>query len=53
MSKTRRDRLTKGTFVKVGSMMWDVWIHACSHGFFGGGFDYEGFHDCIAMVFFC
>ena len=37
--------------MKVGRMAWDVWIHACSHGLFGGGYGYEGFHGCIAMVF--
>ena len=32
-SGTKLDRLAKGAFVKVGSMTWDVWIHACSHGY--------------------
>ena len=50
-SGTRLVRLAKGAFVKVGSMAWDVWIHACSHSLLGGGYGYEGFHDCIAMVF--
>ena len=51
MSGTRLDRLPKGAFVKVGSMAWDVWIHACLHGFLGGGYGFEGFHGCITMVF--
>ena len=51
LSKTRLDRLAKGAFVKVGSMAWDVWIHTCSHRFLGCGYDFEGFHGCIAMVF--
>ena len=38
--------------MKVGSMAWDVWIHACSHSLLDGGYGYEGFHACIAMVFF-
>ena len=50
-NKTRLDRLVKGAFVKVGSMTWDVWIHACSHGFLGSGYGFEGFHGCIEMVF--
>ena len=50
-SETRLDRLAKGAFVKVGSMAWDVWIHACSHSLLGGGYGHEGFHGCIAMVF--
>ena len=50
-SGTRLDRVAKGAFVKVGSMAWDVWIHACSHGLLGSGYGFEGFHDCIAMVF--
>ena len=50
-SRTRLDRLAKGAFVKVRSMAWDVWIHACSHGLHGGGYGYEGFNGCIAMVF--
>ena len=32
-SGTRLNRLAKGAFVKFGSIAWDVWIHACSHGF--------------------
>ena len=48
-SETRLDRLSKGAFVKVGSMVWDVWIHACPHGFFGCGYDFEGFHGCILL----
>ena len=51
LSRTRLDRLPKGAFVKVGSMTWDVWIHACSHRFLGGGYGFEGFHGCIAMTF--
>ena len=51
-SRTRFDRLAKGAFVKVISMAWDVWIHACSHGFLSGGYGFEGLHSCIAMVFF-
>ena len=51
-SGTRLDRLAKGEFVKGGSMAWDVWIHACSHRFLGSGYGFEGFHGCIAMVFF-
>ena len=51
-SGTRLDRLAKGAFVKVGSMAWDVWIHACSHGFLGCGYDIEGFYGCISMVFY-
>ena len=39
-SGTRLDRLAKGAFVKVGSMAWDVWIHAYSHGLLGGGYGY-------------
>ena len=50
-SGTRLDRLAKGVFVKVGSMAWDVWIHACSHRLLGGGYGYEGLHGCITMVF--
>ena len=52
LSRTRLDRLAKGAFVKVGSMAWDVWIHACSYSFLDGGYGYEGFHGCIAMVLF-
>jgi len=52
LSGTRLDRLAKGAFVKVGSMAWDVWIHAFSHGFLGCGYGIEGFHGCISMVFF-
>ena len=37
--------------MKVGSMAWDVWIHAYSHGLLGSGYGFEGFHGCIAMVF--
>ena len=48
-SGTRLDRLTKGAFVKVRSMAWDVWIYACSHRLFSGGF--EGFHGCTVMLF--
>ena len=33
-------------------MTWDVWIHACSHELLGSGYGFEGFHGCIAMVFF-
>ena len=29
----------KEEFVKFGSMAWDVWIHACSHGLLGSGYD--------------
>ena len=47
----RLDRLAKGAFVTIGSMAWDVWIHACSHGFLGSGCGFEGSHDCTAMVF--
>ena len=36
--------------MKVGSIAWDVWIHAYSHGFLGSGYSFEGFHCCIAMV---
>ena len=43
---------TRGAFVKVRIMAWDVWIHACSHEFLGCGYEFEGFHGCIAMVFF-
>ena len=50
-SGTKLDRLAKGAFVKVGSMAWDVWIHAWSHGLLGGGYSFEGFHGYIAMVF--
>ena len=50
MSGTRLNRLAKGAFVKVGSMAWDVWIHACSHILLGCGYGFEGFHGCIAMV---
>ena len=52
VEQERLDRLAKGAFVKVRSMAWDVWIHACSHSFLGGGYGHEGFHGCIAMVFF-
>ena len=38
--------------MKVGSMAWDVWIHACSHGLLGSGYGFEGFHGCIEIVFF-
>ena len=48
---TRLDRLVKETFVKIGSMAWDVRIHACSHGFLGCGYRIDGFHGFIAMVF--
>ena len=51
MSRTRLDRLAKGAFVKVGSMAWDVCIHACSR-YLGSGYGFEGFHGCIALVFF-
>ena len=37
--------------MKVRSMAWDVWIHACLHRFIGSGYDFEGSHGCIAMVF--
>ena len=37
-SGTRLDKLSKGAFVKVGSMAWDVWIHACSHILLGCGY---------------
>lgn len=47
-----RDRLAKGVFVEVGNMVWNVWIHAYTHGLFGSGYDFEGFYGCIAMVFF-
>ena len=30
-SGTRLNKLAKGAFVKVGSMAWDVWIHAWTH----------------------
>ena len=50
-SGKRLDRLAKGAFVKVGSMAWDVCIHACSHGLLGCGYDIEGFHGCIATIF--
>ena len=50
-SGTRLERLAKGAFVKVGSMAWDVWIHASSHGFLVCGYDIEGFYGCIEMVF--
>ena len=52
LSRIRLDKLAKGAFVKVGSMAWDVRIHACSHGLLGGGYGFEGLHGCIAMVFF-
>ena len=51
VEQERLDRLAKGAFVKVRSMAWDVWIHACSHSLLGGGYGHEGFHGCIAMVF--
>ena len=51
VEKTRLNRLAKGEFVKVGSMTWDVWFHACSHGLLGSGYDFEGLHGGIAMVF--
>lgn len=46
------DRLSKGAFVKVRNMAWDVWIHACSHGLLGCSYGFEIFHGCIEMVFF-
>ena len=49
--RTRLDKLAKGAFVMVGSMAWDVWIHACLHGFLGSGYGFEGFHRCIVKVF--
>ena len=52
LSGTRLDRLAKGAFVKVGSMAWDVWIHAYSHSLLGGGYGFVGFHGCITMIFF-
>ena len=51
VEQERLDRLAKGAFVKVRSMAWDVWIHACSHSLLDGGYDHEVFHGCIAMVF--
>ena len=51
VEQERLDRLAKGAFVKVRSMAWDVWIHACSHSLLSGGYDHEVFHGCIAMVF--
>ena len=45
------DRLAKGAFMKVRSMAWDVWIHACLHGLLGSGYGFEGFHGCTTMVF--
>ena len=51
LRRKRLDMLAKGAFVKVGRMVWDVWIHACSHGLFGCGYGFEGFHGYIAMVF--
>ena len=50
-SGTKLDRLAKGAFVKVGSMAWDVWIHAYSHGLFSCVYGIQGFHGCIAIVF--
>ena len=50
-SRTRLHKLAKEAFVKVGSMAWDVWIHACSHGSLGSGYSVEDFHGCIAVVF--
>ena len=44
LSGKRLDRLAKGEFVKVGSMVWDVWIDACSHGLLGCGYGFKGFH---------
>ena len=38
VEQERLDRLAKGAFVKVRSMAWDVWIHACSHRLLGGGY---------------
>lgn len=37
--------------MKVGSIAWDVWIHALSCRFLGSDSDFEGFHGCIAMLF--
>ena len=37
--------------MKVGSMAWDVWIYARSHGLLGCGYGIEGFHGCIAIMF--
>ena len=51
LSRTRLDRLANGTFVKVGNMTWNVWIHVYSHGLLGCGYGFEDFHGCIAMVF--
>ena len=48
LSETRFDRLAKGAFVKVGSMAWDVWIHACSHGFLGSG--YGSLKACMVVL---
>ena len=50
-SETRLDKLAKGAFVKVESMAWDVWIHACSHGFLGCGYGFERCHGHITMLF--
>ena len=51
-SRKRLDRLAKGAFFKVGSMEWDVWIHACSHIFLGCGYRFEGFHDYMQWYFY-
>ena len=48
----RLDKLSKGAFLKVGSMIWDVLIHTFSNRLFGCGYVFEGFHSCIEMVFF-
>ena len=50
-SLTRLDMLANRAFMKVGSMAWDVLIHACSYELLGCGCDSEGFHGCIAMMF--
>ena len=47
-SGTRLD----GAFVKVVCITCDVCIHTCSHGLFGYGYGFEGFHGCIAMMYF-
>ena len=37
--------------MKVGSMTRDVLIHDCLHRLLGGGYGFEDFHGCVAMVF--
>lgn len=42
-------QLTNLAFVEVGSMAWDVLLHACSHGVLIDGWVSEAFHSCIVI----